>query len=298
MEFWLIVVVLIALSWPVAAFFDWLAAKKKAKIERIREKHAEISKGIRKLEVLKAQNEEDRQAIQVLAQEKSDGFPWLADAYADYLHLQDLKRARYLQNKKHPARKAAEHVREVAKERRKAEKLYRVLKYQLEYYERLFPWLIEFKGEDVDDLIRRIVDGKENDEESRDEPEDRARKWLTEAEYEKLPRVAKYQLALDRYWQKKKTRWEIGRDYERYIGYLYERAGGKVYYHGIVAGLADLGRDLIVMKGDNIEIVQCKCWSQKKTIHEKHIFQLFGTTIEYWLKHTSKQVAVFPELLR
>lgn len=29
------------------------------------------------------------------------------------------------------------------------------------------------------------------------------------------------------------------------------------------------------------EIIQCKFWSKKKEIHEKHIFQLYGTTIAY-----------------
>lgn len=42
-----------------------------------------------------------------------------------------------------------------------------------------------------------------------------------------------------------------------------------------------MGRDLICEKGNEILIVQCKYWSQFKTIHEKHIFQLFGTTFQY-----------------
>src|SRR5207249_2985932 len=100
-------------------------------------------------------------------------------------------------------------------------------------------------------------------------------KWLTDAEYKKLPNIEKYQLALHRYWQKKKSRWEIGRDYERFIGYQYEKSGCAVHYHGIVEGLEDLGRDLIATKGDHIEIIQCKYWSQERTIYEKHVFQLF-----------------------
>ena len=243
----------------------------------------------------------DIEVINTLAKEKSQGFPWLAQAYADYFYLQDLKRASYLEHKSHPAKKAAEHIREIASKRKAAEKLYRILKYQLEYYENLFPWLVDFKGEDIDDLIRQTLDKKEKGQNYFEEPGDPAKKWLTAAEYKKLPKVEKYQLALDRYWKKKKSKWEIGRDYERYVGYLYEKSGCSVYYQGIIKGLEDLGRDLIAKKGDNIEIIQCKYWSQEKTIHEKHIFQLFGTTIEYWLSMKNRksfQPSLFPELIQ
>jgi DNA repair exonuclease SbcCD ATPase subunit len=124
----------------------------------------------------------DIKAVHTLAEEKSEGFPWLAEAYADYFHLQDQKAAKHLRTKKHPARKAAEEVRKIARQRRVAEKLYRVLKYQLEYYENLFPWLVDFKGEDLDDLIRQILERKEKGEGLPDEPDDPVRKWLTAAE--------------------------------------------------------------------------------------------------------------------
>lgn len=235
----------------------------------------------------------DIKTIKNLAKEKSKGFPWLAQAYADYFHLQDLERADYLEHKSHPAYKAAEHVREIALKRRIAEKLYRYLKYQLEYYENLFPWLVDFKDEDVDDLIRQILYKKERGKDYLEEPDDPAKKWLTEAEYSNLKTSEKYQLALDRYWKKKKTKWEIGRDYERYVGYLYEKIGFNVYYHGIIEGLADLGRDLIAIKEDNaniVNIVQCKYWSKEKQIHEKHIFQLYGTAIAYKIDHHEADV--------
>jgi len=225
-----------------------------------------------------------------LIKEKTESFPWLAQAYADYLHLQDLKKANYLEQKAHPAFKAAEQVREVASQRRTAEKLHRVLKYKLEYYENLFPWLVDFTGEDVDELIRQITERKEIGKEGIEEPDDPAKKWLTQAEYSSLSTTERNQRALDRYWQKSKTKWEIGRDYERYIGYLYENRGFNVYYQGIVEGLADLGRDLICRKGNWVEIVQCKRWSKEKQIHEKHIFQLLGTVIAYRIDHPKMRV--------
>ena len=96
-----------------------------------------------------------------MVEEKSHGFPWLAKAFADYLHLQDLQVGNYLENKLHPAKKAAEHVREIAEKRRASEQALRILKYQLEYYENLFPWLVGFKGEDLDDLIVQIMERRE-----------------------------------------------------------------------------------------------------------------------------------------
>jgi hypothetical protein len=142
----------------------------------------------------------DTQAIETLAKEKTQGFPWLAQAYADYVHLQDLKKAKYLELKSHPAFKAAEQVRAVSSQRRTAEKLYRVLKYKLEYYENLFPWLVDFTGEDIDELIKQVIEEKERGKEELTEPDDPVKKWLTRAEYNALSNVERNQRALDRYW--------------------------------------------------------------------------------------------------
>ena len=37
--------------------------------------------------------------------------------------------------------------------------------------------------------------------------------------------------------------------------------------------------DLLAEKNLDTEVIQCKRWSQSKVIHEKHIFQLFGTMV-------------------
>lgn len=230
--------------------------------------------------------EEKEQAVQVLARQKAVGFPWLAGAYAELNFLFGLKEAETLENKKHPAPVAADKLREYSKKRREAEKEARILRYQIQYYETLFPWLVELKSEEVEDELIRI----RQETAPHDDVDDPARRWLTPEEYERLSITEKYQLALDRYWTKKKTKWEIGRDYERYIGYKYERQGSEVYYQGIVEGFADLGRDLIVTKGSKVRVAQCKCWSSHKTIHEKHIFQLYGTCVAYQLDNPDKEV--------
>ena len=289
MEVWLIIIVIITVGWVLQL---WAKARKYNEL-RPRLQNLEL----REVDLMKKQQEweqkveSDTKAINILAKEKSQGFPWLAQAYADFFHLQDLEAARSLEHKSHPARKAAEHVREVAGKRRVAERLWRALKYQLQYYETLFPWLVDFKEEDLDDLIMQLVERTTRAEPEIDEEEDPARHWLTQAEFENLSTTEKYQRALDRYWQKKKTKWEVGRDYERYIGYIYERDGWQVYYQGILKGLEDLGRDLIAKKDNYTQIVQCKYWSRRNPIHEKHILQLFGTTVAYIIDHPGPSVS-------
>lgn len=292
MEAWqiplIIIGVIVTISFFSWAFNNWRKAREHEKLNLTL---SDLDAYKRDLDSKESELKSREEDIKTLIEEKTKGFPWLAKAYADYLHLQDLKEADYLEQKSHPAPTAAERLREIAAKRRTTEQLYRVLKYQLEYYENLFPWLVDFKGEDLDDLIRQIMERKEKGRLELEEPDDSAKKWLTGAEYSKLPTVEKYELALDRYWQKKKSKWEIGRDYERYIGYRYESNRYNIYYQGIIEGLADLGRDLIATKDNNVEIVQCKYWSKEKQIHEKHIFQLYGTVVAYKIDHPEKQVS-------
>lgn len=218
--------------------------------------------------------------VNELIKEKTIGFPWLADAIAQYYEFRDLKISDFLEHKLRPAISSADRVREIAKEKRILEKQFRITRNLIKYYEALFPWLPEFVGEDLDELIEQVTKKGEK-ETTQDDP---VKFYLTKGEYEKLSATERNQRALERYWSKKKSSWELGRDYERYIGYLYEQEGYSVYYQGIEEGLEDLGRDLIAKRNGEIRVVQCKYWAQHKTIHEKHICQLFGTTLKYWLE--------------
>lgn len=254
---------------------------------------------LKQFAALERQRAEARKEMQILAQQKAKGFPLLAEAYADFFALQDLREADLLETKDRPAPVAAAKLREVAAKRREAERLYRVHRYQLQYYENLFPWLAEYREMDDEDFLQvdPFAPGQFQDLDDAEklsqvsfpelpagvEEPDPARHFLTQAEYKKLPRAEKFQRALDHYWKSRKTSWQIGRDYERYIGYLYETDGWDVTYFGIVKGFEDLGRDLLVEKDAETRVIQCKCWASHKTIHEKHIFQLFGTTLEYCL---------------
>ena len=123
-------------------------------------------------------------------------------------------------------------------------------------------------------------------EPSEDAPE---RKWLTEAEWGNLDEVARSQLAYERYLASRKTNWQIGRDYEQYVGFLFEADGYEVQYTGMELKYEDLGRDLIVKRAGETSIIQCKYWSKDKTIHEKHFFQLYGTLILYRLRQRQER---------
>lgn len=229
-------------------------------------------------------------ALEALSKEKTKGFPWLAEAYDDYCNLVDSNYAAEISSKRYKKRAApssGEKVKEASNLRRIAEKEARILSYQLKFYETLFPWLIELRDSDVDDELIRIHDSESIEEVANLDPSER---WLSKAEYLSLPEENRFQVALDRYWKSRRSKWEIGRDYERYIGYKYEKAGFVVSYHGIVEGLDDLGRDLICRKARATIIVQCKNWSQEKTIHEKHVFQLYGSLIAYRYDHPDEIV--------
>ena len=81
--------------------------------------------------------------------------------------------------------------------------------------------------------------------------------------------------------------------FERYIGYCYEQNGWEVEFIGAIKGLEDMGRDLICRKSGKLQIVQCKYWAAEKTIHEKHIFQLFGSCVQYGIEHNKQPLGVF-----
>ncbi len=225
--------------------------------------------------------EEMMSEVETLAREKSVGFPWLAEAYAEYFAREYENTARWMEIKPNPAFTSADQVRVLARNLRQVERARRILNYVVKYYETLFPWLEELRDPNIDDDLISSVEGGGLSQ-NRTDP---VQKWLTPAEYERLDSAEKSDLALERYAQRKKSNWEIGRDYERYVGYKMEQDGYAVSYQGIIEGLADLGRDLVCTRSGTVRIIQCKRWSTHKEIHEKHVFQLFGTLTAYKIDH-------------
>jgi hypothetical protein len=228
---------------------------------------------------------------QKLKNEFSKGFingrEWFAQLYSEYIQIKDSELECSLIVKPNPAWKASETVSAVKQSRIEMSKRLKFMEYQLKTYEEYFPQLADYKIAILDELIDFRHQGLEEDDTI-----DPALKlgYLRKEEYDKLETTDKFQIALDRYWKKHKSNLEIGRLYERYVGFLYESQGWIVKYEGIIKGFEDFGRDLICTKGDEILIIQCKCWSQEKVIREKHIMQLYGSTILYEYEHSIKNV--------
>ena len=168
-------------------------------------------------------------------------------------------------------------IREIRKDAQAMVEKNKEAQYQLAYLLKLFPNLEDVIDAEFNQLPVITVNELSDYDSVRD--------YLSKEEYTSLSETERNQLALDRYKKShKRTKWQIGRDYELYVGHEYTKKGYNVDYFGSYMGLEDLGRDLIAKKDDNVLIIQCKYWSADKQIHEKHINQLYGTMICYCIE--------------
>jgi hypothetical protein len=238
---------------------------------------------------------ETRALIDALHQDKVAAFEFIGRAFADYELACAEATAEYLATKSHPALTAAEAVRTKGRELAEARRRAKVAEWIVALYELHFPWLVELRDlEEEQTFIAGAEDaageGAAAAEEDGGERADPVRRWLTKEEFEALSTAERNQRALDRYLRSRKTSWQLGRDYERYVGYLREQERCAVTYQGIFKGLEDLGRDVIAERNDEIEVIQCKRWAQHKVIHEKHVFQLFGTVVALRIERPEARV--------
>lgn len=269
-----------------------------AHAEEVRAWHASVEADVARqradLEALPAAwtAEHERQVARLmeLVEAFDNGFlrgrSWLAAAFAEYVDTVDMSLELNLLLKEFPAPRAAEAVAEMRTKRREMAYELKMLQYQVATYEEYFPDLVEFREAILDepiDLRRGALASLEDTDPAL------ALGFVSAAEYRALEAGQRNQLALDRYWGRTKSKVEIGRLFERFIGYLYESEGWHVEYHGAIKGFDDFGRDLICTRNGSTEIVQCKCWSHAKLIREKHVMQLFGTTVLYGLSAETAQ---------
>ncbi|MEW8524855.1 MAG: restriction endonuclease [Candidatus Thiodiazotropha endolucinida] len=218
----------------------------------------------------------------------SESFEYIASLISDHLVLQYKLSAKHLKTKKHPALVEAKRIKELKEETKTIIYKSKLLEYKYEYIFQLFPDL-ELYVDDIDSINEL---GRVDNLEELKLAVDRTRNYLSKDEYETLSENKRNQLALDRYIESQKSKWQIGRDYELYIGYEYSNDGWDVEYFGIDKQLQDMGRDLIATKDDLIHVIQCKYWAKNKLIHEKHIAQLYGTTVQYQLSSKTKKEVV------
>ncbi len=253
-----------------------LALEKQQVEQQLEQKAAEIDREL----------EKRAEHITALRNEFETGYvrgrKWLAHFISEADRALDDTISSTLRTKKHPALKAAEEIAAALSEKRHFKEKVKLLEYQLKSYKEYFPFLEEYEEIILDEAITLTPNGTNVEALEKTDP---VLFYVPKVEYERLSPTDRNQLALDRYLNRPLSQAAIGRFYERYLGYLYEQDGWKVEYQGIVKGYEDLGRDLICEKGNQVLIVQAKCWASDKLIHEKHIFQLFGTTQLYLMNH-------------
>lgn len=233
---------------------------------------------------------DERVLFERLFHERTKNYPVVGQIWADLVSVTESERERVLRFKSRPAVRAAEEVASIKREKRELVKEVVYWRYKSQNYEAVYPWLAEELAQDIDDAVESEIYYHVYTEKEREDP---VSQYISPEDFRKLNPVQRNQLALDRYWQRgKKTKWMIGKMYERYVGYLYEKDGWNVEYFGIHKRFEDLGRDIIAQKGKQLHVVQCKNWSKFKTIYENHIFQLFGTS--YSLQQENKGLIVTP----
>lgn len=265
------------------AFNRDLRTKLEEEGRRIERKNAEVERQLEQ-ERAHATKVLDARAAYVSAMRASldsgilNGRNWLAKFVAEADRAFDESICAHLRYKMRPALKAADEVAAARAERRQYKERAQFLEYQLMSLREYFPFLEDYEDVLLDESIPLIANGSNV---AALEDSDPVLRFVAKADYERMSSSQRNQLALDRYLNAGLSPAAIGRLYERYVGHLFEQDGWSVEYHGIIKGLEDLGRDLICSRGNEIKIVQAKCWSKEKLIHEKHIFQLFGTTQLY-----------------
>lgn len=219
----------------------------------LKKKHDEIERfqNVKQQEFERLMNE-----AKELKSELNHGFlrgrKWLANAYSEFITTRDTEVECSLVIRPNPALKAAETIAQLRAKRVEMARKLKLAEYQLASYEEYFPFLLDYR----DAILDEVVDLRTGDVDAIEDL-DPALKfgYLNKEEYDNLSTVEKFQMALDRYWQKKKSKLEIGRLYERYIGYLYEIEGWIVSYQGILKGFEDFGRDLICKKNGHVLVV-------------------------------------------
>ena len=205
---------------------------------------------------------------------------WFANMLAEAESLEAKVVAYYLRTKKKPANKRASEYEGPFKDKmRELKKENALLKIENDIFAEYFPEYAELRDHILESEETLLEVSEEDDN------IDMARKYLTPNEFNSLGVTERNQLALDKYKKRNHSNSEIGKLYERYLGYKYENKDWRVEFKGIIDGYSDLGRDLICRQGDKVLIVQAKNWSVNKTIHEKHIYQLFATKTHFCLEY-------------
>lgn len=216
--------------------------------------------------------------IQTIASDKSVGFPWLAKAYADFFYLQDSKLAEHLEKAPGVELEFMARFREIIEKRRTAEEKFKLVQYLFEYYECLFPWLPEFKREHIEDVYLQtnwisLADGAI----------DPLFFWVSDEESRTHDSAGKMQLALNRFWEKNQSKWELSRKMEKYVFYLLFKDGWKLKTLSFLKGYPEFAKNIIAQKDGKTLFIQCRFF-QKDLIVERHLYQLLNSAMDHFFE--------------
>lgn len=278
---------------------DLLSLKRKINTKRkieaeINEKYAELEKLKSELNTITPQFEDAISKVENAKEKLSsqENIPetlrLLAKAWGDYQNIIWNRHITHLMNKSHPItiEKGLDYRLQFREFQYDILEKYKEMEYRYEYLLSLFPELAKYvDSEETPDVKQKKSDYRE----------DRRERYFSQEEWQQLTEMQKSQLALDRYNKDRcLTNAQVGRDYEEYVAHKFREhlRGAKIIMHGEQKGLEDLGRDLIVTYRDKVYVVQCKRWSQERVIREKHIMQLYGSTIEYCWKEQRENIKI------
>lgn len=190
--------------------------------------------------------------------------PAMEKVYNDFYEKHLKSYEKYFRFKKNPSYKSADYIREIKGDFKNLQIENRKLKLLLSEF------IEEEKQEEKEKEENTFNDLQKAYQYNKISPE----------EWEKLTYIQKLDLTVTRYRERWKNKLNIGLEFERYCGYLYEKEGYTVEYNGILKGKSDGGIDLIAYNKNEKIYIQCKYWSAHKQIRENIITQLFGSALK------------------
>ncbi len=243
---------------------------------KLQEQMNQISSMKEDIASLRSELAEHRDNLQNVLSSNLSSIPWLAGMMADFMTYDlEVKARKLAWGHDQKRAKKVESINALRADMMAKFQSGKEAMYQLEYLRKIYPAIEDVLDTDYQDLP---FNGQLPEH-------DPTRDYMSKEEWAALSSQEKDQLALTRYLERRKTKWQIGRDYELSVAYELRTQGYATDSFGSYMRLEDLGRDIIAQKDGHILIIQCKYWSKHKTIHEKHIYQLYGTLVSYKIEH-------------
>lgn len=240
--------------------FNSLIKKIKSQIEAREELDSKINSKINLLRSLISESERQIETWKTIKRDTSEAFPWLAKQISTIFYSQEIQLSNYLRKKPHPAIKSADYIAFIAEEN----KLLREEIIRLEAYVNL---LAKINGRNLPSHSFLSTYANRTGSESASISAQQA--------------------------QMEKNTW-IGARYEAKVALDFWMHGYQIIANGLESGRNDNGIDLICYNKIETLLVQCKCWSKKRTIDESIILNLHSDAMRLIEILKTKNVTELP----